>query len=170
MGTVVAGTLKKGIIRENSRLLLGPDIGDGSFKQTAVKSIHYKRMPVSEVRAGQTAALALKKVKRNAVRKGMVLADEKLQPKASWEFDADIAILTHATTIQLRYQAVIHCEIIRQAARVIAMDSEQIRSGDRAAVRFRFISRPEYLRPGLRFVFREGRTKGIGCIIAAGEQ
>lgn len=114
VGTVVAGTLKQGVIRENSKLLLGPDMSDGKFKPTAVKSIHYKRMPVSEVLAGQTAALALKKVKRNAVRKGMVLADERIQPKACWEFDADIAVLTHATTIQPRYQAVIHCEIIRQ--------------------------------------------------------
>lgn len=55
------------------------------------------------------------------VRKGMVLVDEKAHPKASWEFDADIAILTHSTTIQPRYQAVIHCEIIRQSARVVAM-------------------------------------------------
>ena len=59
------------------------------------------------------------------VRKGMVLVDERLKPAASWEFDADIAILTHSTTIQPRYQAVIHCEIIRQAARVVAMDRER---------------------------------------------
>lgn len=65
------------------------------------------------------------------VRKGMVLVDDSLHPSASWEFDADIAILTHSTTIQPRYQAVIHCEIIRQAARVVAMDHERLRSGDR---------------------------------------
>lgn len=69
----------------------------------------------------------------------MVLVDETLKPRASWEFDADIAILTHATTIQPSYQAVIHCEIIRQAARVVAMDTERLRSGDRAIVRFRFL-------------------------------
>jgi GTPase len=38
------------------------------------------------------------------VRKGMVMVDEKLKPAATWEFDADIAILTHSTTIQPRYQ------------------------------------------------------------------
>ena len=54
--------------------------------------------------AGQTAALALKKIKRTAVRKGMVLVDEKLRPHACWEFNAEIAILTHSTTIQPRYQ------------------------------------------------------------------
>lgn len=45
----------------------GPDIGDGSFKAAAVKSIHYKRLPVGAVVAGQTAALALKKTKRSQV-------------------------------------------------------------------------------------------------------
>lgn len=58
----------------------------------------------AQVVAGQTASLALKKVRRSAVRKGMVLVDEAAAPRASWEFDAEIAVLTHATTIQPRYQ------------------------------------------------------------------
>lgn len=165
VGTVVAGTVKKGTIHPNTTLLMGPDISDGSFKPVSIKSIHYKRLPVTQVVAGQTAAMALKKMKRNQVRKGMVLVDERMHPKASWEFDADIAILTHSTTIQPRYQAVIHCEIIRQAARVVAMDCERLRSGDRACVRFRFIQRPEYITSNSRFVFREGRTKGIGIVM-----
>eukprot|EP00798_Chlamydomonas_sp_ICE-L_P029190 gene29190-31090_t len=102
VGTVVAGTVKKGVITQNCNLLIGPDIGDGSFKAVSIKSIHYKRLPVSQVAAGQTAALALKKVKRS---QGMVMVDERAKPKSSWEFDADIAILTHSTTIQPRYQA-----------------------------------------------------------------
>ena len=57
-----------------------------------------------QVVAGQTAALALKKAKRSSVRKGMVLVDERVRPQASWEFDADIAILTHSTTIAPKYQ------------------------------------------------------------------
>jgi hypothetical protein len=36
-----------------------------------------------------------------------------------------------------------------------------------ACVRFRFLQRPEYLTAGTRFVFREGRTKGIGVVIEA---
>lgn len=100
----------------------------------------------------------------------MVLAHESLKPAASWEFDAEIAILTHATTIQPRYQAVIHCEIVRQAARVVAMDKERLRSGDRATVRFRFLQHPEYLTANTRFVFREGRTKGIGMVVATEAQ
>ena len=45
------------------------------------------------------------------------------------------------------------------------MNKEQLRSGDRASVRFRFLLRPEYLHTGARFVFREGKTKGIGLIM-----
>ena len=48
------------------------------------------------------------------------------------------------------------------------MDCERLRSGDRACVRFRFIQRPEYITPNARFVFREGRTKGIGIIMVRG--
>lgn len=29
----------------------------------------------------------------------------------------------------------------------------------------RFIQNPEYLKPGARLLFREGRTKGIGSIV-----
>ena len=50
VGTVVAGTVKSGIIRNNSSLLLGPDMTDAGFKPTAVKGIHYKRLLISEVR------------------------------------------------------------------------------------------------------------------------
>ena len=171
VGTVVSGTVTRGTISiapsAQTALVLGPSIGDASFKQTSVKSIQYKRLPVECVKAGQTAAFALKKVKRNAVRKGMVLLhdDKSMPPKATWEFDADIAILTHSTTIQPKYQAVIHCEIVKQAAKVIKMNKEQLRSGDRASVRFRFLMRPEYLKKGSRFVFREGKTKGIGLVV-----
>jgi GTPase len=45
----------------NNTLLLGPD-ALGQFQPIVVKSIHRKRMPVTEVRGGQTASFALKKV------------------------------------------------------------------------------------------------------------
>ena len=44
------------------------------------------------------------------------------------------------------------------------MSVEHLRTGDRATVRFRFIKSPEYLRLGMKLVFREGRTKAIGSI------
>lgn len=63
VGTVVSGTTLRGLIRLNDTMLLGPD-PLGSFIPIAVKSIHRKRMPVKEVRGGQTASFALKKVEK----------------------------------------------------------------------------------------------------------
>ncbi len=49
VGTVIAGTVKRGVITTNANLMLGPDVGDGTFKPTAIKSIQYKRLPVTRV-------------------------------------------------------------------------------------------------------------------------
>ena len=63
VGTVVSGTLLQGYIKLNDTLLLGPD-ALGQFQPIVIKSIHRKRMPVKEVRGGQTASFSLKKVSR----------------------------------------------------------------------------------------------------------
>ena len=61
VGAVVSGICLEGVISVNDVLLLGP-MADGEFLPTAIKGIHRKRMPVQEVRGGQTASFALKKV------------------------------------------------------------------------------------------------------------
>lgn len=48
------------------------------------------------------------------------------------------------------------------------MDRPLLRTGERALVAFRFIQRPEFLAPGDRLLFREGRTKGLGIIKSVG--
>ena len=165
VGTVVSGLISKGSIKINDMLYLGPD-SLGHYQQVSIRSIHRKRLPVNEVRSGQTASFALKKVRRDEVRKGMVMLASQGQPPAYWEFKAEILILHHATTISVRYQAVIHCGSIRQTAQILEMNAECLRTGDKASVRFRFIKNPEYLRLGQKMIFREGRTKAIGTIVA----
>ncbi|KAJ3600284.1 hypothetical protein NHX12_031270 [Muraenolepis orangiensis] len=163
VGTVVSGTTLRGLIRLNDTMLLGPD-PLGSFLSIAVKSIHRKRMPVKEVRGGQTASFSLKKIKRSSIRKGMVMVCPRLNPQASWEFEAEILVLHHPTTISPRYQAMVHCGSIRQTATILTMNRECLRTGDKASVHFRFIKTPEYLHCDQRLVFREGRTKAVGTI------
>ncbi|KAK1799144.1 hypothetical protein P4O66_007398, partial [Electrophorus voltai] len=163
VGTVVSGTTLRGLIRLNDTMLLGPD-PLGAFISIAVKSIHRKRMPVKEVRGGQTASFALKKIKRSSIRKGMVMVSPRLNPQASWEFEAEILVLHHPTTISPRYQAMVHCGSIRQTATILTMNRDCLRTGDKATVHFRFIKTPEYLHVDQRLVFREGRTKAVGTI------
>uniref|UniRef100_A0A3Q2PG08 GTP-binding protein 1 n=1 Tax=Fundulus heteroclitus TaxID=8078 RepID=A0A3Q2PG08_FUNHE len=163
VGTVVSGTTLRGLIRLNDTLLLGPD-PLGIFIPIAVKSIHRKRMPVKEVHGGQTASFALKKIKRSSIRKGMVMVSPKLMPQATWEFEAEILVLHHPTTISPRYQAMVHCGSIRQTATILTMNKDCLRTGDKASVHFRFIKTPEYLHCDQKLVFREGRTKAVGTI------
>ncbi|CAF1232558.1 unnamed protein product [Adineta steineri] len=163
VGTVVSGTTLKGIIKLGDNLQLGPD-PLGQFKTVQIRSIHRKRMPVKECKGGQTSSFALRKIKKSELRKGMVLLSPAIAPVAYWEFEADLLILHHPTTISTKYQAMVHCGSIRQTATIISMSVEHLRTGDRANVRFRFIKSPEYLRLGMKLVFREGRTKAIGSI------
>ncbi|CAF2849862.1 unnamed protein product [Rotaria sp. Silwood2] len=163
VGTVVSGTTLKGIIKLGDNLQLGPD-PLGQFKTVQIRSIHRKRMPVRECKGGQTSSFALRKIKKSELRKGMVLLSPAIPPVAYWEFEADLLILHHPTTISTKYQAMVHCGSIRQTATIISMSLEHLRTGDRANVRFRFIKSPEYLRLGMKLIFREGRTKAIGSI------
>ncbi|XP_036152543.1 GTP-binding protein 1 isoform X2 [Myotis myotis] len=103
-------------------------------------------------------------IKRSSIRKGMVMVSPRLNPQASWEFEAEILVLHHPTTISPRYQAMVHCGSIRQTATILSMDKDCLRTGDKATVHFRFIKTPEYLHIDQRLVFREGRTKAVGTI------
>lgn len=83
VGTVVSGITLQGVVTLNDVLLLGPNpLGD--FTPITIKSIHRKRMVVSEVRSGQTASFAMKKkVKRSQIRKGMVLVSPEVNPQVN---------------------------------------------------------------------------------------
>ncbi|XP_071813951.1 GTP-binding protein 1-like [Apostichopus japonicus] len=164
VGTVVSGTTLRGVIQINDSLSLGPD-GHGNYTQVIIKSIHRKRMPVKVVKGGQTASFALKKqIKRSHVRKGMVMISLSSEQTACWEFEGEILVLHHPTTISCHYQAMVHVGSIRQTASIIHMDKAHLRTGDKATVLFRFIKNPEYLHPDARMVFREGKTKAVGKI------
>jgi len=163
VGTVVGGTVLSGILPNDAQMLLGPD-GNGVFVPVRVKSIHCKRVPVKTVRAGQAAGFALHKVRRQSIRKGMVLVPLDSNPRPCWQFDAEIVVLFHSTTIRMNYQPVVQVLSVRQSARIVQMDKEVLRTGDKAVVRFRFMYRPEYMHTGVRLVLREGTTRGMGVV------
>ncbi|KAI0775757.1 GTP-binding protein 1 [Trametes elegans] len=166
VGTVVDGIINSGSIKAGDAVLFGPD-SNGNFHNTTVKSIERKRARVPSADAGQCVSFALKRVRRTDVRKGMVLVHkDEAQPKAVRQFEGQVLILYHNTTLQRNYQAMLHCGAVRQTVRIISMDHPQgiLRTGDRATVTFEFISHPEYIKEGMKLLFREGKTKGLGVI------
>ena len=90
------------------------------------------------------------------------------QPKVYREFIAEVLILSHATTIRTKYQAMLHVGPVSQTCAIIDIDRPYIRTGDRATVAFKFVQRPEFLCVGDRILFREGRTKGLGIVKSVG--
>ncbi|KAI4214220.1 MAG: hypothetical protein LQ351_003305 [Letrouitia transgressa] len=168
VGTVVSGVVKSGVIHARDQVIIGPD-SLGQFTTTHIRSIERKRIQVSVCSAGQSASFALKRVRRKDVRKGMVVLPKlDTSPKVYREFVAEVLILSHATTIKTKYQAMLHVGPISQTCAIIDIDRAFIRTGDRATVAFRFVQRPEYLAVGERILFREGRTKGLGIVKAVG--
>lgn len=74
-------------------------------------------------------------------------------------------VLFHATAIYPGFQTTVHIGNIRQTAVIEGiMATGGIHTNDRASVLFRFLRHPEFVKVGMRLLFREGRTKGIGKI------
>ena len=68
VGTVLGGTLTRGILREGDKVLVGPR-EDGAFVETSVATIRRNRTPCRMVRARQAATVTLAHVERTDVRK-----------------------------------------------------------------------------------------------------
>jgi GTPase len=132
VGTVVSGTLIRGRIEPNQKLLLGPD-PTGAFLPVQIKSIHTNRLPVtiaygrspttintinsrvselltvSWLSAGQSVSVALKKLKRSQTRKGHVLIDSRANPQPVYAFLAEVHVISHSTTISQNYGMLCCC-------------------------------------------------------------
>ncbi|KAK9453999.1 P-loop containing nucleoside triphosphate hydrolase protein [Dipodascopsis uninucleata] len=164
VGTVVSGIVTSGTARVGDSVYIGPD-SVGQFAVTSIRSIERKRTGVEVARAGQSVSFAIKKIRRRDVRKGMVILPKTEQiPRSIREFVAEVLILQNATTIKVRYQAMLHVGAIAQTCCILDIDRPYIRTGDRATVRFRFMNRPEYIHVGQKLLFREGRTRGLGVV------
>uniref|UniRef100_A0A3P9LWY9 Tr-type G domain-containing protein n=1 Tax=Oryzias latipes TaxID=8090 RepID=A0A3P9LWY9_ORYLA len=164
VGTVVGGTLYSGICREGDHLVVGPT-ELGQFHKLTVGSIQRNRSACRVLRAGQAATLALGNFDRSLLRKGMVMVSPEMDPTICWMFEAEIVLLFHAKTFHKGFQVTVHIGNVRQTATVEALyGKDELRTGEKAVVLFKFIKHPEYLKVGAKVLFREGATKGIGHV------
>lgn len=165
VGVVVSGVVLQGSIGIDDYVQIGP-FDDGSSRLVKIKSIHLHRIPVQRVFPGQDVCLALSNIEYDEVLKGMCVLDKSEVLKPVRIFEAKVTVLHHPTTIWRGYNAVIHIHTVRQAAELVDSSREPLRTGITAHVKFSFKYRPVYIRVGDWFVFREGRTRGIGLVTA----
>lgn len=171
--TIVSGLLKSGTVNLNDQLFIGPFF-DGSYRQVKVRSIHCKFKEMKQIKAGAYACISLKNITRKEIRKGMIIISDINNKIAIKEFWSHITIQHSPTTIKLGYEPFIHIEHIRQSATIKEIrkltnkedDNDNIlRTGDKAYIKLEFILRPEYIKPEMKLIFREGKVKATGKII-----
>ncbi|PSP84244.1 GTP-binding protein [Halobacteriales archaeon QS_6_64_34] len=162
VGAVASGTVKAGEVKAGDELLLGPMQG-GGFREVEVRSIemHYHR--VDEAKAGRIVGIALKGVREADIERGMVLLPRDADPDPVREFEAEVMVLNHPTRIGDGYEPVVHLETISEAAKFYPEDG-QLLPGDAGTTAVRFKFRSYLVEEGQKFVFREGRSKGVGTV------
>jgi elongation factor 1-alpha len=162
VGAVASGTIESGRVEAGDELQLGP-MADGRFRDVEVRSIemHYHR--VDKARAGRIVGIALRGVEEEEIERGMVLLPRSAEPDPVREFEADVVVLNHPTRINDGYEPVVHLETISEAATFFP-DEGRLLPGDSGHARVRFKFSPYLIEAGQRFVFREGRSKGVGTV------
>lgn len=169
VGLVVSGTLNSGSILKGEKYMIGPI--EGAFYEIMVRTIHdnYRNL-VDKLEAGCSGCLCIKSVdkkmvvKKNLLKRGMLVISKDHTKFISDKFEAKIKILHHPTSIKKNYEPMIHCGSIRQTAKIIQIDKDLLRTGDQSLVIFQFKTRPEFIQLNKQIMFREGKTKGIGVV------
>uniref|UniRef100_A0A7J2TLM7 GTP-binding protein n=1 Tax=Archaeoglobus fulgidus TaxID=2234 RepID=A0A7J2TLM7_ARCFL len=162
VGVVVSGSVKSGELREGEDVYIGP-FDDGSFRVTKAMSIEMHHYRISKTMPGDVVGIALKGIRFEEIRRGMVLS--KSLPKAVREFEAEVYVFTHPTLIKPGYEPVLHVETIAETVIFRSISKGYLKAGDRDRVRIRFKYRPQCVFEGQKFIFREGRSKGMGEIV-----
>lgn len=163
VGPVVAGTIKSGSLEAGDKLKLGP-MKNGKYRDTTARSMEIHYYGVEKANAGQIVSVALSNVDVDEIERGMVLLPEVSEPESTKEFTAEIMVLNHPTSITDGYEPVVHLETISETA-VIKPLENQLLAGDQGDAKFEFKFNNHHIEKGQKFVFREGKSKGVGKVI-----
>jgi len=163
VGTVVSGTIRQGKVEKGEKLILGP-LSSGDFLPVNVKTIemhHYRKESAS---VGEVVGISITGVEIDEIRRGMIICHPDYKPQPVREFDADVAILVHPTTIKEGYECITHIETIAETTCFRPLGQEYLSAGDTGQVRMRFKYHPFAIHEGQKLIFREGKSKGVGTV------
>ncbi len=163
VGTVVSGTIRQGTIKKGEKLILGP-FSSGYFSPVKVKTIemHHYRKEIASV--GDVVGISITGVEMNEIKRGMIICHQDYNPCAVKEFDAEVAILVHPTTIKEGYECITHIETIAETTCFKPIEKDYLSAGDTGKIRMRFKYHPFAIKEGQKLIFREGKSKGVGTV------
>ncbi|KAF7321313.1 GTP-binding protein 1 [Mycena kentingensis (nom. inval.)] len=177
VGTVTNGIINAGVLKAGDAILFGPD-ANGNFQSTAVKTMQRKRADVTRAEAGQCVSLALKRVRRAAIRKGMVIVHKDTQPKgtrfaAERRLEGQKLLYYKQTTASSRSFFDAHCG--RRQGLAKSQISEiggssmrlppRMRTQPRITSRFGYFSHRPKLKLGAMGSFRRGMSRNFGFVL-----
>ncbi|MEU1805453.1 elongation factor Tu [Streptomyces sp. NPDC019937] len=168
-GTVVTGAVERGTVRVGDRVeVLGADV------TTVVTGVETFGKPMESAEAGDSVALLLRGVARDAVRRGQVVAAPgSVVPRR--RFTARVYVLSAAeggrrTPVVTGYRPQFYLRTADVAGEVDLGAAGVARPGDTVTLTVE-LGRAVPLEPGLGFAIREGgRTVGAGTVLTVPDQ
>ena len=166
-GTVVTGAVERGTVRVGDRIeVLGAAV------DTVVTGLETFGKPMAEAQAGDSVALLLRGVPRDAVRRGhIVAAPGSVVP--SRRFSAQVYVLSareggRTTAVSTGYRPQFYIRTADVVGDIDLGETAVARPGDTVTMSVE-LGREVPLEPGLGFAIREGgRTVGAGTVTEVG--
>ncbi|MFG2783662.1 elongation factor Tu [Streptomyces prunicolor] len=166
-GTVVTGAIERGTVRVGDRIeVLGAAV------DTVVTGLETFGKPMAEAQAGDSVALLLRGVPRDAVRRGhIVAAPGSVVP--SRRFSAQVYVLSareggRTTAVSTGYRPQFYIRTADVVGDIDLGETAIARPGDTVTMSVE-LGREVPLEPGLGFAIREGgRTVGAGTVTEVG--
>merc|ERR1711976_161355 len=178
VGTVLSGFVTRGEYKKGEALHIGPLKNGKTLHNVVPKSMHVAQTLVDRVSAGHAVCFAIPKLNRssreNLLSRFMVAKKEPIS--VSKTFQAEIFFVRGNTITLAKGRGCITAHILHNKQPVKFIDflvggsnPEVLRQGDRAVVTFQFKRRPQYVRPGMRVILRDGNVRGYGIVVSSNE-
>lgn len=170
IGIVLSGTVKYGDMKMGQKIFIGPI--NNNYIGATVKSIHNCISEnVQILKENESGSIGIRLDSKGTFSKEMfskgqvVCTDLNFAMKNTcYSFNCEVYIFNHPTTIRDGYQTIIHCGTIRQTGKFKISDNKILRTNSKDRIDIKFTQRPEFILAGTYFMFRDGRTKGIGVV------
>ncbi|KAL4429496.1 hypothetical protein ABPG74_001341 [Tetrahymena malaccensis] len=144
---IFQGTVLQGELHLAQKLLIGPDI-NGLFKKVKVQELMVVKTSVERVQTSQICSVRvsmdIQDKRKFEVRKGQVLVDPRLLPRAASEFLAELTLfdsIKEKVLIKTGYQPVVNFQSIRQICKIMVTKEDLEGKGYRPLARRKSLER-----------------------------
>ncbi|KRZ17329.1 Elongation factor Tu, mitochondrial [Trichinella zimbabwensis] len=167
-GTVVVGTIEKGILRKGEKVQL---IGAGKCLDTVASDIQIFKRSVKEVRAGDHVGVLCRHVHHSDVERGMWMTSPNSVPICN-HFEAQAYFLkpeeSGITSCPIRtgYTQKIMCTTWDQTGRLVLTNTDMAMPGDNFIMQC-ILQRPMPLQVGLHFTLMHGSSTIVRGVVTS---